>query len=349
MRSKAQESWTTGRLAPCHWVGLDRFLQSQDATRELVVFCQENVSRLDEGTFIARAAAKRRLLEITPQESDAAYELIENHLSEFLEQEYSMHKEEESEAGSREDVARRLAENSQDLFSKLRDIVPGRNPLSLLLAHSDTRKRRPRLPLIMSSLLISMVSDFEVLFGHVAKTFMKFKPEALITNEKNLSWADLAGYESLDEFRDHYIDQQVERLLRESLDEWLTWLRKKLNITIENILPDLDDTRKVFQRRHIAVHNDGKVSRQYLIKLPNLKKPPSIGDRLPVDSEYMLAAMDKLIVAAVGITASIMRKTSKDHGFVDELLSKIVYDLLRDNRNYAVVRNLRHGNERHHR
>jgi hypothetical protein len=70
----------------------------------------------------------------------------------------------------------------------------------------------------------------------------------------------------------------------------------------------LAETVELFQRRHIIIHNAGRVSKRYITKVSEFERnPPSIGTELPPDAEYVQGALDNLNVAGFLLTAFVHR------------------------------------------
>jgi hypothetical protein len=71
---------------------------------------------------------------------------------------------------------------------------------------------------------------------------------------------------------------------------------------------------EVYQRRHILVHNNGRVSRQYINKVPERhRKDVEVGTKLLVDSAYLLKSADILEAWGFAIINALWSKLSKQN------------------------------------
>ncbi|MFJ6694289.1 hypothetical protein [Streptomyces sp. NPDC091294] len=202
-------------------------------------------------------------------------------------------------------------------------------------------RRRNRLNVLRSSLLTSAVGDFEVLFATIVGMYFQLRPQALSSKEPQFSWEDIQKYDSLEELRSFHADRQVEQLMWKGFDEWMEWLDKKLKIKFVDICADVDVVAEVFQRRHVIVHNGGKVSRQYLNKAPRSVSGVEVGDDLDVTSEYLDEALVQLYILGVLMTSSVADRLIQDgevRSVMQSQLSNIVGDALKHERWKVVAR-----------
>lgn len=173
-------------------------------------------------------------------------------------------------------------------------------------------RKRNRISILRSSLLTAAVGDFEVLFSMIVGMYFLLRPQALSSTEPQFSWDDIQKFDTLDDLRSFHADRQVEQLMWKGFDDWMEWLDKKLKVKFENISLDATLMREVFQRRHVIVHNGGKVSRQYLNKVPQAPKDLSIGDSLEVSGEYLSDALDQLYVLGTLMASAVVDRLIKN-------------------------------------
>lgn len=207
--------------------------------------------------------------------------------------------------------------------------------MKYLSAYSRTQVRVARLAVLNASLLTSAVSNFEVLVSNVVKAFINLHPQALKSDDMKYSLAEISAFESLDEFQDFASDRYVEGVLRGSFDDWMLWFGKQLKVKVEVVAPNPAMLREVFQRRHLFVHNGGRVNRLYLSKLPELADPPAIETQLAVDSTYLASAIDTLTSAGTVLTTMVLRQLVPAEDFnhvADSMATDAVYEFLRRER-----------------
>ncbi|MET4073306.1 hypothetical protein [Hymenobacter sp. UYCo722] len=187
--------------------------------------------------------------------------------------------------------------------------------------------------IIPSSLLVSLVSQFDSFIGKLIKEIFQVRPEILSSSEKSLTFARLLELKSIEEARESLIEKEVETILRDSHTDHFIWLESKLGIPMRKDLPIWQDFIELTERRNLFVHLDGIVSSQYLFvcrqNQVKLKKGLKPGDKLVVDSEYFESAYKCLYELSVKLTQVVWRKIlSTDLEEADNSLNEICYDLL---------------------
>lgn len=144
------------------------------------------------------------------------------------------------------------------------------------------------------SLLVSAVAALDVLILELISNFYLVHPEAL-GNESTFTLADLSHFSDMTDARMAAVEEKADGILRKGLEGWQKWLKEQ-KIDLKNHCADFGNLVEIIQRRHVAVHNDGKVSHSYQTKLRQLAnlESPAIGTPLPIDSEYFESALDEL-------------------------------------------------------
>ena len=92
--------------------------------------------------------------------------------------------------------------------------------------------------------LITAISSFEVLFGHLVRSIHQRNPNALSKSEHAFTLEELSQYTSIDEARDSLVTRRIETLLMESVDSWAKWLTRTVNIELSTIIDDWLLTRE---------------------------------------------------------------------------------------------------------
>ncbi|WP_432025231.1 hypothetical protein [Streptomyces sp. 1222.5] len=194
---------------------------------------------------------------------------------------------------------------------------------------------RRRTGVILSSLLTSAVGDFEVLFSQMVGMYFALRPQALSSRELQFSWEDIRQFDSIEELRSFHADRQVEQLMWKGFDDWMDWLEKKMKIKLSDVALDSDAVAEVFQRRHIIVHNGGRVSRQYLLKAPGVSPKPAIGVKLTVNKGYLEKALDQLFTLGTLLASSVFFKLATGEGVRGQgeiWLTSLTHNMLLNNR-----------------
>jgi hypothetical protein len=165
--------------------------------------------------------------------------------------------------------------------------------------------------LMRQSLLTMCVGAFEVLVGSLFAEKYARHPNAL-GDQKEFSLGDLASFDTVEGARQQLIDDRVDNFLRRSFENWMTWFANAsgLGLTYETLSIDPAVVREVFQRRHIIIHNAGRVSRRYLQNTDHAGEPPPLGEVLRIDASYVDRAIDELDTVgnllAVGAWAKLL-------------------------------------------
>jgi len=90
---------------------------------------------------------------------------------------------------------------------------------------------------IPRSLFVTLISQFDAYLGKLIKEIYQLFPEKLNECEKNLTYAQLMDFISLEEAKNHIIEKEVESVLRESHSFHFDWLEKKINTPLRKSLP----------------------------------------------------------------------------------------------------------------
>lgn len=188
--------------------------------------------------------------------------------------------------------------------------------------------------------LVSLISQFDTYVGDLIKSIFEIRPEIINSSEKQLTFAELSKFETIQFAKDYIIEKEIETVLRENYTEQFKWFEKKLSIPLRKDLPIWETFIEITQRRNLYVHNDGVVSSQYLsvCKENNVKLDSNlkIGDELQVGFKYFDKAFKCLFEIGVKLNQVIRRSLSPeeiekaDHSFLNisfELIQNRQYDL----------------------
>lgn len=85
---------------------------------------------------------------------------------------------------------------------------------------------------MMASLLTTLVGDFEVLVGRLAKIMLTAHPGQLAASERSFTWKDIADFGSLGDFKEHVIERAIEDMLRGSFSDWIDYFRSKQRVPV---------------------------------------------------------------------------------------------------------------------
>lgn len=217
-------------------------------------------------------------------------------------------------------------------------------PLNNLMRYfSMSAHAPPRLPLFYKSLLTTHVAALEVLLGHLVHAFYQAHPGAL-GSSRQIALGELHTFTSVEELLLAAIDDEVDAFQRRPYEDREQWFKEHYKISLAKSSRDEAALSEVFLRRHVIVHNDGRVSRQYRAAVG--KSAPVLGTTLPVDEGYIRRAFDDLLVfgSVVGMIAWRRLKPA-DPAFSESTFIFAVYHQMVAGRWHAVQGMCERGRE----
>lgn len=167
--------------------------------------------------------------------------------------------------------------------------------------------------LLNKSILMSLVSYFDVLVADLAHAFYRIAPDAISTDDKVLSVNELKQFSSIDEALRSIVSDRIDKLLRGSVSDWQEFFQSRMKIDMKLIVPEWAQWNEYFQRRHIVVHAGGHVTQLYLSKLdwealaPYMSKP-SLDDKLNIDDAYIEHAISAFEVSGLLLCQEVWKK-----------------------------------------
>lgn len=194
--------------------------------------------------------------------------------------------------------------------------------------------------IIKRNFLVSLISQYDTYVADMIRAIFEVRPEIINNSEKQLTFSELNKFSTIFEAKEYIIDKEIETVLRESYTEQFKWFEKKLSISLRKDLPIWETFIEISQRRNLFVHNDGKISSQYLsvckensVQLDDKLK---LGDELEIGFRYFDKAFKCLFELGVKLNQVIRRNLlpteieKADHSFLNisfELLQNRQYDL----------------------
>jgi len=86
--------------------------------------------------------------------------------------------------------------------------------------------------LVPASFLTSLISQYDAFLGQLIKALFDINPEMLNSSERNLSYSQLAEFDSISDAREHIVEKEIETVLRKSHAEQFDWLEKKFDLPL---------------------------------------------------------------------------------------------------------------------
>ena len=187
------------------------------------------------------------------------------------------------------------------------------------------------------SFLLMMVAQFDWLTGQMIRHLFGLVPEKLNESEKQLTYSELVGFNSIERARHHIVEKEVEGVLRKSHKDQFKWLEKHFNMPLRKDLETWPTFIEVTQRRHLFAHCDGVVSEQYIDTcrvngIPD-KELPEVGKLLSVDRDYFQKAHDCLVEIGVKLVQVLWRKHEPNAlSIADHVLNFVAFEQIVDER-----------------
>jgi hypothetical protein len=201
-------------------------------------------------------------------------------------------------------------------------------------------KAQGRTRMLYSSALLNLTSTVELFFSRLLHGYFSMHPEVVCTKEKLFSFEDLEKVESIEDARNHHILSKIEGILRGPLEEWITYLRANLKLSMGYLKDDQPFLDETFQRRNVIVHNGGAANSIYLRKVPEDKRNGiNIGTDLTPARSYLNEQIDRFEQACVLIGAEMWKKMESGDEGRAEILNKLAYQHLLAER-YTISRSL---------
>jgi hypothetical protein len=298
-----------------------------ELTRLLRVFSMRQAEVLRISEYVDASAAEiddvalRAQRQLEQQLGEADLEVLDSYietLSDFLKS--------SDDTGEVNDEASDMEDAPE---SKLRDrlvSLRGRLPEGAETAYMNAvlTSLRPSVGVqfLNNSLLMTVVSELETFINQIARACFEHAPQHLNASGRTYSWKDVSQHSTLDDFRTYVIDNEIDELLRGSLEDWLGFFQNRFSIPPVEVASSYS-AQETMQRRHCIVHNGALASQQYLDKLKQFKLSVQVGDELPVDSDYLRRAADALYLIVYSLTWSLGVKLITAQDARQSLLSEL--------------------------
>lgn len=189
-----------------------------------------------------------------------------------------------------------------------------------------------------ASIFISIVCQLDYLIVNLIRMIYLHNPEIIQKNEKNISLSEIEEFETIEDFKNYYIDKDISNLTYKGLKDIYSWFQKRLSVDeFESILYENESVIEIIQRRHIFVHNGGKVTRQYL----RLSKNPfslSLDQKLTLSTEYIAKTVDTLQLVGVKTLFMVWYSQNKSESLFTEINDYAFKSIKADN--YVMATNI---------
>ncbi|WP_155006279.1 hypothetical protein [Sphingomonas hengshuiensis] len=153
------------------------------------------------------------------------------------------------------------------------------------------------LSILPSSVLLSLVATFDSMIGDGIKELLKARPDKITSSDKTVTYRELFNIGSLDDAKDKFINDEVDKLLRGSHDDQILYVEKLTDTKIRDHYPRWANFIEVFERRNIIAHANGNYSQLYIDRCRSAGYPCDkvvVGDKASLRSKYLHKSIDTL-------------------------------------------------------
>ena len=189
---------------------------------------------------------------------------------------------------------------------------------------------------LQRSLFTQLFSEYDAFVGALLKVIYKKKTDLLKGISRQISFADLLGYDNLNAIKLDMLEKEVETFRRDSYVEQFASLETKFGLKLR-VFPEWGEFVELSQRRNLIVHNGGVVSDQYLVVCDregySFQDRPKLGDLLKLDGQYFSRAVIVVSKVAFMLCHTLWRKLFPgEKASAHEDANDVLFDLLSDKR-----------------
>lgn len=197
-----------------------------------------------------------------------------------------------------------------------------------LSAASSTSRSLPRL------LTVGLVTSLEYHVALIMKEIAAHYPEAIFGKDKTLLVKDVLRFTSMEEVREHVLNEEIDKAQRENFASQIDWIIKKTNM--EDFRPKYAEWANIIElseRRNLFVHTNGSVNAQYLkaadtFQFPDVKDI-ALGKELHAGPNYFTASVHRVFHFAAMLVQIVWRKLEPDEADVaDKAITDLGYELI---------------------
>ena len=228
-------------------------------------------------------------------------------------------------------------ENDEIYEMKMNDLFELRSLADDVRAFSQGSKH---LPTIM---IVGLVSTYDNYVAKLLESVFTKKPSILSSSAKDMTFADLCRFDSIEEARSSIVAKEVETVIRMSHHDQFDWMEKRFAIPLREGLSILPIFIELCERRNLFAHTGGFVSKQYLAAGQTHKYDVTsvkVGDQLEADPLYFNIAVEAVYEVGAKLGYVLWRKFADENvAAIDEAFNNLAYGLIYK-KHYAVAEKL---------
>ena len=242
-------------------------------------------------------------------------------------------------------------------LTKCAKLIRSRSRSDLFVTHSlDIEELQTHLDRYMSAkrhsyavrqaIFSGLVSSFDELLSALIRTMLRERPDIIKSMKQTVAIEDVVNASDFQQFQTGLIENIVKGISAETRSEQFRWLEKYAGSPdIKTVLKSYSRFIEVCERRNLYIHNDGRVSEDYIARIlkVGLKPEKDLGQRLPIGQAYFREAADALLEAYVLVSQSCIRSLNKSasRSFKEEtdtIYNNCVYEQIKSKRFESGIR-----------
>lgn len=197
--------------------------------------------------------------------------------------------------------------------------------------------------ILNESTLIMILIKFENAIAGIFRFLIEKYPEAYL-QDKSITYSKLFSIApDIAYIKEHFVNKEVETIMRASLDDWYKLFRDKHNVNFSFLGKAFEGFREIYYRRNLIVHNNGQVNEIYLSKIQT--NDSQNGMPLITDIGYVKRTFTTTLMILYGTFWALIKVINKDNKAILEFmfqkgcsymmtewwsLSKFIFSLLKD-------------------
>jgi hypothetical protein len=186
---------------------------------------------------------------------------------------------------------------------------------------------------LLTSQFVYLFARYDAFLGQLLEYIFMSRPEWQNGIEKTIVYKEIADLRSIADVKGLLIDKEIDSIRRDSYSDQFSTMEKKFNISTLRKFENWANFVEASQRRHLFIHCNGKVSRQYLQVCSKerykFEEKPKVGDELKISLTYFQSAIDLVAEVALKLGSTLWRVLWKESiEDCDDFLAEVIVDII---------------------
>jgi hypothetical protein len=181
-------------------------------------------------------------------------------------------------------------------------------------------------------ILVRLITLFEEQMKRIVEQYLRRTGSVSFGSNVSIGFNDLCELNSIEQAKDRLISQMMDQAILGNCDKWKSFFKDHMKVDMAACAPE--DWRlfvEIFERRHVFVHYNGRISKRYIDTTSSLRRRGKSrklkeGSYLRVTPPYLRAAFDILTITAIILTDKSLGRFDRKIGKTQraDILCKIV-------------------------